>query len=191
MSKYPLLNIYRILAIIAAVLIIIVGVIASLRFASSSSYDGSFDLGVFIASVLPFLGAAFGLGVISELISLLFDVVDHLEHIRFTTDRQGVRESTPAPTTSSGTPPRAATTTPVYEPPIRVRAKTLTTIRTKPDMEASPSTQLSEGQSLPIYGRTSDSTWFSISRQGTLWLDAADVEIIEGYLSNLPIVEPA
>ncbi|MEO8397416.1 MAG: hypothetical protein ABI700_30750 [Chloroflexota bacterium] len=74
---------------------------------------------------------------------------------------------------------------------MRIRATISTTIRAKPDSEASASSQLMTGQSLPIYGRTSDSTWFTISRQGTLWLPAADVEIIEGYLSNLPVVAPA
>ena len=190
MSKYPLLNIYRTLAIILAVLVVVVGVIASFRFASGSSYNPSFDLGVFITSVIPFLGAAFGLGVAAELILLLLDVVDHLEHIRFVTDRQAAQVSS-TPTVSSGTPPRASNPAPAFEPTVRVRAKTTTSLRTKPDAEAPSSSQLMTGQTLTTYGRTDDNAWLTISRQGTLWLDAADVEIIEGYISNLPVIAPA
>lgn len=189
MSKYPLLNIYRILAIILAVLLIILGVLTAIRTATNGSFESNFDLGAFIGSLLPFLGAAFGMGVVAELILLLLDVVDHLEHIRFVTDQQASRAAS-ASEKAAAAAPRVVSSAPAYEPTIRVRATNSTAIRTKPDTEASASSQLAAGQSLPIYGRNSDSTWFTISRQGTLWLDAADVEIIEGYLSNLSVVEP-
>ena len=188
MSKFPLLNIYRTLAIIGAILLVIVGVITAIGSANVDAYYAGFNFGVFIATLIPFLGAAFGLGVAAEVIALLLEVVDHLEHIRSVTDRQAARESS---TSASGTPPRASTPTPAYEPTVRVQAKTSTTVHSLPNHEAPGSTQLSAGQTLPIYGRTGDNAWLTISRQGTLWLDAADVNVIEGYLSNLPIVAPA
>src|SRR4051794_20704886 len=144
MSRFPLLNIYRTLAIIGAILLVIVGVIASIRAGTGDPYVQSFDLGVFIGTLIPFLGAAFGLGVAAELILLLLDVVDHLEHIRFVTDRQAAQVSS-TPTVSSVTPPRASNPAPAFEPTVRVRAKTTTSLHTKPDAEAPSSTQLASG----------------------------------------------
>src|SRR5262249_3771421 len=110
---------------------------------------------------------AFGFGVVAEVIALLLEAVDHLEHIREVTDQQAARSISADKPAPAAPAPSAA---PAYEPTVRVRAKTTTTIFVRPDHDASVSGQLNEGQAMPIYGRTGDNAWFSISRQGTLWL---------------------
>jgi|SRR5664279_586610 len=200
MSKFPLLDTYRTLAVILAVIVVIAGFFAALS--AATAFEQAFNVGTFIVAWLPFLGGAFSLGVFAELIQLFLNIEDHLEHIKIASERQGVQltralENTAAtsssrPTSSGGSTSSTqtrASSQPAIEIFARVQAKATTSVCTKPET-AFASGQLNSGQTITVYGRNSDSTWLSIGRTGKLWIDAADVQVVEGDVGRLPIVQP-
>ena len=72
----------------------------------------------------------------------------------------------------------------------RIQAKVYTLIRVKPEMGAASAGQKAEGQAMTVHGRNNDSTWLSLGMTGKLWINAADVDVIEGDVNNLPIIQP-
>jgi hypothetical protein len=199
MSKFPLLNLYRSLAIAFAIITLVGGVLVGL-----ADSRGVFSFTTFLAPSLPFFVAAFALGIVAELIQLLLKMEDHLDHIR----RANERNSSPStPTESkvqsassqlSSSSPYTYSTRQVsqrnqnpYEPTVRVSVKILTYLHTEPAASAPSSSTLSQGQTITVYGRNDDSTWLSVSRMGKFWISVIDVDIIEGHISNLPILKPS
>ena len=207
MSKFPLLNTYRSLAIILAVIVVIAGILSAL---GAASLFRGFDLGIFIITTIPFLGGAFALGVVAELILLLLRIEDHLEHIRHASERpltQAVAAAENSPTSSrassSASPPSTSSyrsTTPAASTSrqmpdaitVRIQVKVKSTsFRIKPDAAADVSGSLNFDQSITVYGRNTDATWLTISKIGRLWIDVSDVDVIEGDIDKLPVIPAA
>ncbi|MBN1965242.1 MAG: hypothetical protein JW910_11395 [Anaerolineae bacterium] len=102
MDRFPLLNTYRGLLIIAAVLIIIVGFFGGLSAASETNTwtdETEFTVGTFLLFFGIAAGAGITLLVMAELIHLGLAIEDHLYHMR--------RNIEPARPASSSAPSRA------------------------------------------------------------------------------------
>lgn len=190
MSKFPLLSAYQIFATILAVIVVILGVIVAFGTANSG-YDG-FNLGAFIVTLLPFLGGAFGLGVAAELIQLFFQIEADLNDIREDLRQLKSSPNTAVPNSlSSQARPLPSTRTETQVTArIRVKAPSIA-VREKPEAEAASASQLNSGQTMTVYGKNVEGTWLSISRVGKLWIETAGVDVIEGQVSLLTVMQPA
>jgi hypothetical protein len=78
-SKFPILNIYRTLFNIGAVLVILVGVLTAVG--DIRAPGGSFNLGTFVAAFVPFLAVSAVLGFLAESIKLALVIERHLDRI--------------------------------------------------------------------------------------------------------------
>ncbi len=79
MTKFPILNLYRTLFNIGAVLVILAGVLTTISNLTSST--SGFNLGAFVAGFIPFLGVSVGLAFLAEVIKLALTIESHLDRI--------------------------------------------------------------------------------------------------------------
>ncbi len=175
MSKFPMLNLYRTLAIILAVIIIVVGILSAINAASLTASFNSFsrfDLGTFIIVLLPFLGGAFALGVVAELILLALRIEDHLDVMRSAQEGniKTVKKEAPAPVSEA------------IQGTVSVEK---TSIRPDPGARGSNGT-LKIGQTVLIYGRNIDGQWVEIDNEGQNWVLMEHLDI-QGDIKNLPV----
>ncbi|NLX09665.1 MAG: hypothetical protein GXY36_08420 [Chloroflexi bacterium] len=98
MSRFPLLNTYRILLQIVAGFVVIAGFLSALDNANREVGWGrtEFELGIFLVQLIGVALTAFFLLVLAELIQLGLVLEDHLYHMR--TSLQNVASVNPLPT---------------------------------------------------------------------------------------------
>ena len=78
MNKFPILNLYRTLLNIGAVLVLVAGIIATLNEASSGN---EFQFGSFVAAILPIIAVSVVLALLAEIIKLGLAIEKHLARI--------------------------------------------------------------------------------------------------------------
>jgi hypothetical protein len=194
---------------IFAAIVLVVGVLVSW---GNANVTETFNFSTFVTSLLPFLGGAFTLGVVAELILMALKIEDHLDDIIEATQKTAANTTSllerpvAAPVAAVAVPANAAASVSAqrnsYNPPpglapapvvvdnsVQVQARVPITIRTRPAADAPSAGELGVGQSIHVYGRNPDSSWLSLSSSGRTWLNAQDVVLMAGVLGNLPVIQ--
>ncbi len=187
MERYPALSMYRTIAKVLIVIVIIAGII--------NLFGARFSIITLLASLLSTAILVFGLMVGIESINLLLSVDERLDTILTRLENRTTAISSAAGQSTQSRPsvPLSLPEEPVqqvYEATVRAKIKTQTPLRTKPELDAPSTSTLFPGQNMTIYGRTEDSRWLTLSRMGKFWINADDLEVTEGTISSLPIIEP-
>ncbi len=175
MSKFPLLKTYRIIAIIFAVIVLISGIVTAGTAASIPvGFGSNFNLSVFLAALLPFLGGAFALGVVAELILLALRIEDHLDLMS-----RGFTRSSDASSLQSDNTKNASQ----MEGIVKVEK---TEVRNVPGARRGSRGTLKKGNRVSVYGRNIDNRWVEIDGNAQYWILVDDLDI-QGDIQNLPV----
>jgi len=205
MKRFPLLNSYKVLLYVVAVLVLVVGFLISLGNASMSVWgETGFQFGEFLVTFIPFILGAFFLAVSAEVIGLFLTIEERLYQIQLNTTPS---QSTPqtgfqrgywdvgisAPPT--GQPPNmsGATAYPAdsqattHKIRATVTAPERALIRQQPNEMAPANRMARSGRDVMLVGRTADGAWVKIDAPFDAWINSADLAI-QGKIYDLPVV---
>lgn len=212
MKRFPLLNTYKVLLYVVAVLVPVAGLLVSLGTASVTireygleyRIERDFRFEVFLTTFIPFIIGAFFLAVSAEVIGLFLTIEERLYQIQHNTTPS---QSTPQTGSQKGYSDAGISALPTVQPPNISRATvppadsqaathkiraTVTAperalIRPRPNEMAPANRMARSGRDVMLVGRTADGAWVKIDASFDGWINSADLAI-QGNIYDLPVV---